>query len=344
MANQVINVLIVDDSAFIRHTLQKHLLAEADIHVIGAVKNGVDALACIPELKPDVIVLDVEMPQMDGLTALRHIMTEFPTPVIMLSALTQRGTSTTIRALMRGAVDFVPKPDANVGIHQVIEELAQKIRLAAQMQQVNFSAYGISTSKLAKTAPRNLLESDKLIIIGTSTGGPRALRQVIPRLPADLPASIVIVQHMPAGYTTSFAQRLHELSPFNVQEAANGDNLASGLALLAPGGFHLKLGKHRVFLDEGPPRNHVRPAVDVTMETAVTHFGSNIIGVILTGMGTDGTEGAAAIKAAGGIIVVESEQTSVVNGMPGSVVSAGLADHILRTPEIAPALVELVNG
>ncbi len=344
MANQVIKVLIVDDSAFIRHTLQKRLLLYSDIHVIDVARNGVEALARIPELNPDVIVLDVEMPQMDGLTALKHIMTEFPTPVIMLSALTQHGTSTTIRALMRGAVDFVSKPDANVSLHNVIEELVKKIRLAAQMQQVKFSDQRISTSTLEKVPPRSFNNGDKLIIIGTSTGGPRALRHVIPSLPTDLPAAVLIVQHMPAGYTTSFAQRLNELSLLTVREAAEGDHLACGLALLAPGGFHLKVNKKRVFLDEGPPRNHIRPSVDITMETAVSYFGSNIIGIILTGMGVDGTDGAAAIKAAGGTIIAENEQTSIVNGMPGSVVKAGLADYVLSTPEIAPALVELVYG
>lgn len=341
---QQIGVLIVDDSAFIRHTLQKHLSAVPDIKVVGIARNGVEALAAIPKLEPDVVIMDVEMPQMDGLTALKQIMIECPTPVIMLSALTQRGASTTIRALMRGAVDFVPKPDANTSIHVVIEELVEKIHLATNMQQVDQYGTAVSTSNLAKSPPRPFVSGDKLIIIGTSTGGPRALRQVVPQLPADLPAALLIVQHMPAGYTNSFAQRLNELSKYTVKEAEQGDFITCGQALVAPGGFHLQVSKGRVYLDDGPPRNHVRPAVDITMETAVTHFGSSIIGVILTGMGNDGTAGAEAIKEAGGITVVESEKTSIVYGMPGSVVKAGYADHILPTTKIAPTLVELVYG
>ena len=339
---QQIRILIVDDSAFIRHTLQKHLATLPDIEVVGIARNGVEALSAIPDVQPDVVILDVEMPEMDGLTALKHIMTECPTPVIMLSGLTQRGASTTIRALMRGAVDFVPKPDANTSIHMVVDELADKIRLAVNLQQVDDRGTAVTTSNLAKQPPRSFTDGDKLIIIGTSTGGPRALRQIIPQLPADLPAAILIVQHMPAGYTATFAQRLNELSKFTVREAENADHIACGLALLAPGGVHLRVNKSRVFLDDGPPRNHVRPAVDITMETAVSHFGSNIIGVILTGMGNDGTGGAALIKKAGGIIVAESEKTSIVYGMPGSVVKAGHADHILPITKIVPTLMDLV--
>jgi two-component system, chemotaxis family, protein-glutamate methylesterase/glutaminase len=344
MAEKFIKVLIVDDSTFIRHTVSKHLQADPKIEVVGQARNGVEALAMIPDLKPDVIILDVEMPQMDGMTALKHIMSSFPTPVIMLSALTKRGTSTTIRALMRGAVDFVPKPDATTDIHTIIAELIPKIKAVSATQKVYPAVQTSPLTDLDKAHSRPFSLGDKLIIIGASTGGPRALRQVITSLPSDLAAAVLVVQQMPIGYTQTLAQRLNELSFMTVQEATEGERIAAGLVLVAAGGFHLRVNKRRVFLDDGPPRNHVSTAVDVTMETAVPYFGSNIIGVILTGMGKDGTAGAAVIKEAGGYIIAEHQSTSVVYGMPGSVVRAGLADRTIPLPQIAPLLTELVYG
>ncbi len=358
-----VRVLVVDDSAFMRHTVAKYLEVDPDITVVGSARDGLDALAKIPALKPDVVTLDVEMPRMDGLTALQRIMAECPTPVVMLSSLTQRGARTTIQALMRGAVDFVPKPAVSINIRTVMDDLAVKVKTAAgarlagarETRRGGDGERGRQGDKEklppsphlpispSPWGPRLFHNGDPLIVIGTSTGGPRALHQVLSTLPADLPAAVTVVQHMPPGFTRSLAQRLNETSPFIVQEATDGDRLACGLALLAPGDFHLRFkGAKQVSLDHGARRNHVRPAVDVTMESAAERYGAAVIGVVLTGMGSDGTEGAGHIKAAGGKVIAEHASTTVVYGMPRSVVEAGLADQVVPLPEIAPALVELV--
>lgn len=344
--NLPIRVLLVDDSAFIRHTVTKYLEADRDLAVIGAARDGVEALTQIPILKPDVVVLDVEMPRMDGLAALKRIMVECPTPVVMLSALTQRGARTTIQALMRGACDFVPKPDARIDIHQVIDELTAKIKTAAASKLTSLARAPVTRPIVAfiKQGPKLLQKGDPVIVIGASTGGPRALQQVLSGLPADLPAAVLVVQHMPPGFTRSLAQRLNELSSLTVHEAAEGDRLGRGTALLAPGDFHLRLrGIRQVSLDNGPRRCHVRPSVDVTMESAVEYHEGKVIGVVLTGMGDDGTAGSSCIKAAGGKIIAEHESTSVVYGMPASVVKAGLADRVVPLPRVAKTIVELLG-
>ncbi|MBN2002668.1 MAG: chemotaxis response regulator protein-glutamate methylesterase [Anaerolineae bacterium] len=340
-----IHVLVVDDSPFMRHTLSKHLEAHPDIKVIGQAADGIDALAKTIELRPDVITLDVQMPRMDGLTALERIMAECPTPVIMVSGLTERGARVTIQSLMRGAVDFVTKPVEALQIQEVVNELVEKIKMAA----------GLRTSPLlipptqqpaqsAKAEPRLYRKGDPLIIIGSSTGGPRALREVLPALPANLSAAVVIVQHMPVGFTQPLAQRLNQSCTLAVQEAAQGDRLAHGIALVAPSGYHLQFdGQRRVVLNEGPRRNGVRPAVDITMESAAEQHGDTVIGVVLTGMGHDGLDGARRIKEAGGKIIAEHESTSVVYGMPRSVIEAGLADYVAPLPEVVATLMKLIN-
>jgi two-component system chemotaxis response regulator CheB len=321
---------------------------------VGKAFDGLDALAQIRALTPDVVTLDVEMPRMDGLTALRYIMAECPTPVIMLSAVTQRGTRATIQALMRGAIDFVSKPSADEDGSRMIEELTAKIKIAAAARSSHSHTPtppyphtpqppSSHTSTLL-SRPRAFRRGDSLVVIGASTGGPRALGQVLSALPADLPAAVVAVQHMPVGFTHALAQRLDERCPLVVREAAHDDRLARGLVLLAPGGSHLQLdGRRRVSLTQGPRRNGVRPAVDVTMESAAAHYGSTVIGVVLTGMGVDGTAGARHVKAEGGKVIVEDESTSVVYGMPRSVVEAGLADRVTPLPEVASALMEWIG-
>jgi two-component system chemotaxis response regulator CheB len=340
-----IRVLVVDDSAFMRHTLAKHLEADPTITVVGTARDGLDALARIPTLQPDVVTLDVEMPRMDGLTALRRIMSECPTRVVMLSAFTQRGARATIQALMRGAVDFVPKPDATANIGSVVKELVPKIRIAAMTP---VSSYPLSPPpprpSTPKSTPRSFRRGDLVIVIGASTGGPRALQSVLCDLPADLPAAVVMVQHMPPSFTRALAQRLDEHSPLTVQQAVDGDCLARGLALLAPGNFHLQLnGRRGVSLDQGPRRNGVRPALDVSMESAAAHHGQAVIGVVLTGMGADGTCGARHIKQAGGQVIAEHPSTSTVYGMPRSVIEAGLADRVVPLSEVASTLVEMIQ-
>ncbi len=350
-----IRVLVVDDSAFMRLTLSKHLDADPSITVVGKAHDGLDALDQIQALKPDVVTLNVEMPHLDGLSALKRIMAECPTPVIMLSAFTQRGARATIQALMRGAVDFVSKPTADVGIQSMIKELIKKVKIAYNVRSSPAlptpsptpprpDTFTPTAPRIAKPKPRLVRKGDPVIVIGASTGGPRALEQILSALPADLPAPVVVVQHMPAGFTRALAQRLDESSSLTVREATDGDSLARGVVLLAPGDFHLQIDSHRrVALNQKPRRNGVRPAVDITMLSAATHCGSTVIGVVLTGMGSDGTSGARHIRDAGGKVLVEHESTSVVYGMPRSVIEAGLADQVVPLPEVAGALVELLK-
>lgn len=339
-------VFLVDDSAFLRHVLAKRLEAVADIQVVGSASNGIDALAQIPALKPDVVILDVEMPRMDGLTALERIMQECPTPVVMLSAYTQRGARITIQALIRGAVDFVTKPAGNTDIREVIDELANKIQIAAgsSLPAAGRDLKSRTTHQAVGTGQNPIQQGDPMIVIGASTGGPRALQLILSQLPADLPAAVAVVQHMPIGFTSSLAQRLDESSPLTVKEASKHERLTHGLVLLAPGDHHLVFQRaRRATLDNGPKRNHVRPAVDVTMESAVESFGANTIGVVLTGMGSDGTAGAECIKAAGGRVIAEHKSSCVIYGMPRSVVEAGLADDTVPLRRIASKIVKLVG-
>jgi two-component system chemotaxis response regulator CheB len=339
-----IKVLIVDDSAFMRHTIARRLEPDPDIMVVGTAYDGIDALQKVRALMPDVVILDVVMPRMDGLTALQRIMAELPRPVIMLSSLTTREARTTIQALTRGAIDVVAKPESSTQVTTVIDELIEKIKVAAGARvDTPRQPRPILEEHRLRSHPRPFHEGSTVIIVGASTGGPPALQQLLSELPASLPAAIVVVQHMPAGFTSSLAQRLNEISEIAVQEASDGDRLAQGLALVAPGDFHLRFkGDRQVALDQGPRRNHVRPAVDVTMESAAEVHGSSTIGVILTGMGSDGVRGARRLKAVGGTIIVEHESTCVVYGMPRGVVEAGLADRIVPLHEIAAALQELV--
>ncbi len=344
-----IRVLIVDDSVFLRHTLTKNLEADPDLTVVGSAVDGLDALEKVRALTPDVVILDVEMPRMDGLTALQRIMTECsPTRVVMLSALTQRGTRTTIQALIRGAVDFVPKPAAGVHIKSVIDELIAKVKLAATTPLPTLPTtlpLSPRAQPASRLGPRPFRKGDPLVVIGASTGGPRALQTVISRLPADLPAAMAVVQHMPPAFTQSLAQRLDESAAITVHEAALGNGLQQGLALLAPGDYHMRFDSAGlVVLDQGPRRNHLRPAVDVTMESAAERYGAAVIGVVLTGMGSDGKEGSACIKAAGGKVVAEHESTCVIYGMPRSVVEANLADQVVPLPKVADTIVELVEA
>jgi two-component system chemotaxis response regulator CheB len=338
---QPIKVLVVDDSAFMRMTLARRLGADPGIQIVGLAADGNEAVAQVQALHPDVVTMDVEMPGLDGLDALARIMAMLPTPVVMVSSLTSEGAETTVRALTLGAVDFVTKPSQIAGIQQVVEQLAVKIRQAAatSVRPIGAGGPGIDKKAYRKTAKGALASTDRVLIIGSSTGGPGALRRLLADLPPDLNSAGVIVQHMPRGFTRSLASRLDEGSAWSVREAAPGDSLTRDQFLVAPGGYHLTFGRRgEVILTEDPPVNNVRPAVDVTMESLAHAFPSRLLGVVLTGMGHDGTQGALAIRRAGGRVVVEDQSTCVVYGMPRSVVEAGAADCVAPLPEI-PALV-----
>ena len=344
-----IRVLIVDDSAFARSIIAKKLACD-DLEIIDFAKDGIEALEKTKALKPDVITLDVSMPRMDGLEALERIMAECPTPVVMLSALTGAQTQTTISALEGGAVDFFLKSSvtAPVGADGATEELKNIIRAAATVTGAKLK--GIAgwnrtrrVDKPAKVQRPSRLE--KLIVLGTSTGGPKALADLIPALPGDLPACILLVQHMPSMFTKSLATRLNQASEIMVKEAEEGDKIEPGTVLLAPGGYHMTLNKDgTIALNQDPQVCGVRPAVDVTMQSVAPIYRNSTLGVVLTGMGSDGTNGAAGIKAVGGQVIVEAESTCAIFGMPKSIIDAGYADDVVPLHKMAQKIVSLCGS
>jgi len=345
-----IRVLVVDDSAFIRYTLAKSLNEEPDIEVIDTARDGLEAVEKAQALHPDVLTLDIEMPRLNGLQALSRIMRQSPCPVIMLSTLTQDGARETLKALALGAVDFVPKPSAAIHVQHVLKELNSKIRAVAHLPPTRLRRPLASWSTAVdhphlEAEVRPFTTKDVLVVIGASTGGPRTLSKLVGDLPADLAAAMAIVQHMPKHFTASLAERLNSLSPFHIKEAAVSDRLRVGQGLLAPGGLHLCLRRSgAVQLSMAPPRNHVRPAVDMTLETAARWFGPSTVAVILTGMGSDGTVGARRVKAQGGIVLAEAEASCVVYGMPRSVVDAGIVDRVVPLEAMGAAVADAVES
>jgi two-component system, chemotaxis family, protein-glutamate methylesterase/glutaminase len=344
-----IKVLVVDDSAFMRYSISQYLGTHSELQIIGTARDGQEALELIPKLKPDVVTLDVEMPHLDGLSTLRRIMSEFPLPVIMLSSLTKEGAAETIQALTLGAVDFIAKPVDRLNIRKVMDETAAKIIYSARARirpmpvQVLQPSAENQLSSEKRVRPRR--KTEPVVVIGTSTGGPRALHEVVPALPADLEATVVVVQHMPAGFTHSLAERLNMISNLAVKEAQPGDTLDIGQVLVAPGGFHMTLDdKAQITLNQNPPVHGVRPAVDVTLTSIVQQFGTSVIAVILTGMGRDGTNGSVLLHSMGGTVIVEHESSCVVWGMPRSVVEAGAANAVYPLSEIASAIEKAVKS
>ncbi|NOZ28596.1 MAG: chemotaxis response regulator protein-glutamate methylesterase [Chloroflexi bacterium] len=343
----MIRVLVVDDSAFMRAALTRILDQDPELEVVGTARDGVEALTKVESLQPHVITLDVEMPRMNGLEFLARLMKERPMPVVMLSSLTQEGADTTIEALTLGAVDFVPKPDRTISIHQVAPDLITKIKRAVTAKVSPGPRRRPLRRDGHRSRPRIVAtreDWDRVLVIGSSTGGPRALREVFSGLPGDLPAPVLVVQHMPQGFTRSLAEHLNECSELEVREASAGDRLERGVALLAPGGYHMTVRRSGVIrLDQGPTVNGVRPAVDVTLLSAVAAFGARVVAAILTGMGRDGTDGARALKQAGGYVLAEHESTCVVYGMPKSIITEGLADEVAVIEEMAQAIVRYLE-
>lgn len=345
-----VRVLVVDDSAFMRFAISQQLNEDPDIQIIGTAGDGREALRLIPQLQPDVITLDVEMPRMDGLSTLREIMKDFPRPVIMFSGLTSEGTAETIQSLMLGAVDFISKPANRLDIRNAMEEMAGKIKIAAKAKVRSFPQRHTTplppiTANIPEKPVRPYEKNAPVILIGSSTGGPGALNEIIPALPASLSSPVVIVQHMPAGFTRSLAERLNSLSPLKVKEAEPGDRLLVGQVLLAPGGFHMTLDENeQVALNQKPAVHGVRPAIDVTLASLVQRFNRNILAVILTGMGSDGTHSASLLHNLGGHVIAEHESTCIVWGMPRSVLEAGAANDVLPRNKIARAIEHTIQN
>ena len=350
-----INVLVTDDSAFMRRAITTMIENEPDMNVIATARSGEEAITKALQLNPDVITMDVEMPGMGGLEAVRQIVADHKIPIIMCSSLTHEGAETTFRALELGAVDFIAKPDAAyVNINDVARDLVAKIRTVSRRgaepaQPIVHPAPAAVERRIllppaapAKPRPQSQYQ---FVAIGTSTGGPVALSHVVPKLPADFPAPILIVQHMPLGFTRPLADRLNSQSKIAVHEAVNGMVLASGTALVVPSGKQAAL-RHtaseteiRLFDDDGSSL-HV-PSVDVLMEQTAEAYGSHAIGVILTGMGQDGVRGLRKLKERGGYVLGQDEATCVVYGMPRAAAKEGLVDRELPLDSIAPAMLEL---
>lgn len=347
-----ISVLVVDDSVVVRRLVSDVLSDDPEVTVVGTAANGKVALAKIALLNPDIVTLDVEMPVMDGLETLVALRAEHPRlPVIMFSTLTERGATAALDALERGANDYVTKP-ANVGsvtaaIDAVRAQLIPKIKaLAGPRRPRSLSGAGTAAEVepvrrpvALRPAPGGRVDA---VVIGSSTGGPDALAALIAALPGNLPVPVAIVQHMPPVFTTMFAQRLDNRCALTVREAEDGDRMVPGTVLIAPGDFHLRLqpGPAGVVgrLDQGDPENYCRPAVDVLFRSAVDAYGPRVLGVVLTGMGSDGARGAGRIVEAGGSVIVQDQATSVVWGMPGSVAAAGLASEVLPLAALGPAI------
>ncbi|PKO00737.1 MAG: chemotaxis response regulator protein-glutamate methylesterase [Chloroflexi bacterium HGW-Chloroflexi-4] len=345
-ASKIIKVMVVDDSAFMRFSITKHLNSTPNIQVIVTARDGREALELLEKFHPDVITLDVEMPRLDGLSTLKEIMAHHPCPVIMLSSLTKEGATETIRALTLGAIDFVAKPENKVNISDVMNEVVAKILKVVNARVVSIPIATQQPKSIVKNDSkivRPLTNKDKVLIIGSSTGGPRALNTLVPEL-EDIPAAILIIQHMPVGFTHSLAERLDAASKIRVKEAEPGDQLEVGKALIAPGGFHMVLDNdNKITLNQNPTVHGVRPSIDVTMFSVVQHYGKSVVGVILTGMGMDGTSGSTLIHESGGYIFAEDESSCVVWGMPRSVTEAGVVDKIVPLHEMAPAVMSYLR-
>ena len=317
-----IRVLVVDDSPFMRRAIQRLIDGSGIAAVIGTAADGAEAVRRTIELRPDVITMDVEMPHMDGVAAVSEIMASVPTPVVMLSSLTAAGADTTLRALEAGAVEAVAKPSGlSHELTTVSAQLAVAILRASTARPQPWGAAvrlgALGTQLPSQSAPPPCGLADHVVVIGSSTGGPPALTRVIPRLPGKLAAGVLVVQHLPPGFTSALARRLDSISELTVSEAQGGEPVERGRVLIAPGGFHMSVAPNRrIQLNQDPPRHGVRPSVDVTLESVCDTYGGRATVAILTGMGRDGADGAAQIEARGGTVVTQDEATCVVFGMP----------------------------
>lgn len=368
-----VRVLVVDDSVFFQGRLKEIISRHPQLEVVGIAANGLEAVEKTRQLKPDIITMDFEMPVMDGVTAVRQIMQATPTPILMFSSLTYEGARITLDALAAGALDFIPKDFAEVSRNSMslVQRLHERLLTLAKSASVGgeggsaardiASAPPTRTPAAAKPSPlsegvdfttpvpvskpRSTGVKPKLIVIGASTGGPVALTEVLTRLPANFPLPIVLVQHMPESFTKAFAERLNRQCQIEVREAVNGDQLKPGLALLAPGGKQMMLDKRNSYclkIVADDERVNYRPSLDITFGSAANVFGDKVLGIVLTGMGSDGCKGAEMLKRAGSHIWSQDEASSVIYGMPMAVVRAGLSDRVLGLKNVGDALMSEV--
>ena len=350
--NGKIKALVVDDSAFMRVVISDMLNAEPEIEVIGVARNGIEAVAKTKTLSPDVITMDVEMPKMNGIEAVKQIMAEKKTPIIMVSGITKKNADVTLEALANGAFDFVTKPSGTLSldIDKVRDELIAKIKSAyvsACKIGVGHGTYEAPIHFYARTQappaePGRI--SRKVIVIGSSTGGPKSLDAIFSAFPDGIPAGMLVVQHMPPYFTKSLAERLDSHSHVHVKEAEDGDAITNGFALVAPGDYHMTLNSRKVHMNQKPKVNAVRPSVDITMQSIAKTYGSNVVGVILTGMGKDGAVGMKAIKERGGKTIACDEKTSIIFGMPKEAIKLGCIDKVLPLHAIAGEIVKSLRS
>ena len=352
-----IRVLVVDDSAFMRKSMSGMLAHDARIEVVGVARNGEEAIQQVRQLRPDVVTMDVEMPGMNGIEALRHIMAERPVPVVMVSSLTSDGAHETFRALELGAVDYVPKQLDGVAtkITAIQADLISKVVAANQAgskvralraRESTTTLPGVSRQGLSSHSV-SVTRGQKIVAIGCSTGGPQALMEILPTLPGDFPAGIVIVQHMPKCFTKPFAERMNAACELQVREATDGDEVRAGTVLVAPGGVQLRVQRKSplsigVTLSPNLEQHIHVPSADVMMQSVAAVYGERGIGVILTGMGHDGLEGMKAMKAAKGRTIAQDETSCVVYGMPKAVVEAGCADKVVPLSHVAGEIMNMV--
>lgn len=340
-------VLVADDSAFMRTALKRMIESDLTMIVIDTAQTGTEALEKIALQRPDVVTLDVEMPGLNGLETLRRIMRDFPLPVIMVSSLTQEGAEVTLEALDIGAFDYVPKQQsyASLDIVKIRDELVCKIRAAAETAKRRpVAKSGLSSPKQSETRT-NWQITPEIIAVGTSTGGPKALQEILPLLPGDLPVPIVVVQHMPLGFTGPFARRLNNLCKITVREAEQGETIQPGVVYIAPAGQHMTLARATpsratVQLSLLPENMPHRPAVDVMMLSVADVFGSLTMGIIMTGMGADGLRGMQAIVNVGGLTIGQNESSCVVYGMPRSCAEAGVLQRVVSLADIPGVIVQ----
>ncbi len=351
----MVKVLIVDDSAFMRNTISSMISADPGIEVVGIARDGMEAIDKVASLKPDIVTMDIEMPRMNGLESLKVIMEKTPVPVLMVSSLTMDGAKATLDALDIGAVDFIPKnlSDLSINIVKIKEILIDKIKKIGSNRSFRKRIF-----RPSKPAARPLTMPEKvqqytssrrvgIVAIGSSTGGPKALQNIITSIPANFPVPILIAQHMPASFTGPFAERLNQLSSIHVKEAEEGDVIKKGTVYIAPGGGHMgvlrkKITETTIHIVKDEGQYIYKPSVDLMMQSIVENFSGSVLGIILTGLGNDGEAGMKEIKNKGGKTIAESEETCIVYGMPRAVVEAGTADKVMPLNEIAGELINAV--
>jgi two-component system chemotaxis response regulator CheB len=343
--NNIVKVLVVDDSAYVRKVVTQMLSRSPFLEVVGTARDGREALEIASEKEPDVITCDLNMPEMDGVAFVQQQMARRPVPIVIISVASQSGEQV-LAALDAGAVDFLQKPTALASdrLLDVADELIEKVKAAARAPIRRMAAPFLSNRPAVAPVSRVGSGTIDIVVLGISTGGPQGLKVVIPRIPQDVPVPMAIVLHMPIGYTEMYARKLNELAAVTVKEAAEGDEVVAGTVLLAPAGRHLTFRRARgrvlAHLDLRPLDTPHRPAVDVMFQSAAEVYGARTLGVIMTGMGADGREGAAWIKARGGCVLTEAEESCVVYGMPRAVDEAGLSDASVTLERMAEAILE----